>query len=87
MNNQSDKRSQASIDLTINKRPSEELYDLRKDPEQMNNIASDPAQAKLRKQFEKQIMSVMTDTNDPRLTDAFDLLPWVSEPKVLPPPR
>ena len=87
MNNQTDKRAQATIDLTINKRPIEELYDLRKDPEQMENIVSDPTLAKLRTQFEDQIISIMKATNDPRQTDAFDQLPWVSEPKVLPPPR
>ena len=37
--------SKAKYDLCFAKRPAEELYDLSKDPEQLNNLASDPAYA------------------------------------------
>jgi len=84
MNNQSDSRAKATIDLTINKRPGEELYDLSDDPEHMRNVAADPDHNSIRQQLEGHLMTVLKDTKDPRLTDAFDLLPYVSEPKPLP---
>lgn len=87
MNNRTDPRAKASIELTLDKRPGEELYDLSDDPEQMHNVAADPDYATVRQRFEAQLMAILKESNDPRLTDAFDELPYVSEPKVLPPPR
>jgi len=84
MNHQSDAHARATIDLTLNKRPGEELYDLREDPEQMHNLATDPSHYKTRQQLEDQLMAVLKKTNDPRLADDFDRLPYVSEPKPLP---
>lgn len=37
--------------LAFDRRPNEELYDLRKDPDQMNNLAGDPAYRKIRDQL------------------------------------
>ncbi len=87
MNNQSDARAAACIDLTLNKRSGEELYDLSEDREQMRNIAADPTRVAIRKRLDDQLMAILKESEDPRLNDAFDLLPYVSEPKELPPPR
>lgn len=50
------------------KRPGEELYDLRKDPDQVKNRATDPAYAKIRQELSERLMKVLTETQDPRVT-------------------
>jgi uncharacterized sulfatase len=65
-------------DLIYGKRPAEELYDLRKDPDQMRNVATDPSYAAAKESFSQRLMSVLEHTNDPRLTDAFDKPPYVT---------
>ena len=67
--------------LTMNPRPSEELYDLNNDPDQLTNLAADPQHASALKTLRGQVVKVMNDTNDARLTDAFDQLPWVDSTK------
>jgi uncharacterized sulfatase len=58
-------------------RPQEELYDLRKDPDQLNNVAEDNEYAEVKAKLSKQLMQVLENTNDPRLTDAFDFPPYM----------
>ena len=50
------------------KRPGEELYDLRKDPDQVKNVAADPAYAKTKSEMSAQLMKRLTDAQDPRVT-------------------
>lgn len=64
--------------LTLNRRPSEELYRVGDDPDQLHNLASDPQHAKVLKKLRNRIDAVMKQTGDPRLTDAFDHAPWVA---------
>lgn len=63
--------------MGFGKRPKEELYDLRKDSDQLNNVAEDKIYAKLKAKLSKQLIQVLEDTNDPRLTDAFDFPPYI----------
>lgn len=51
------------------KRPREELYDLKSDPEQTKNLATDPAYAKTRGELEQQLLTELQRTGDPRLVD------------------
>lgn len=51
------------------KRPSEELYDLRKDPDQTVNLAADPAYAKQREELAARLMNILTEAKDPRVLD------------------
>ena len=53
-------------------RPEEELYDLRKDPEEVKNVATDPAYAATKKEMSERLMKVLTETGDPRVTGAGD---------------
>jgi arylsulfatase A-like enzyme len=53
-------------------RPEEELYDLRKDPEEVKNVAADPAYAAAKKEMSERLMKVLTETGDPRVTGAGD---------------
>jgi N-sulfoglucosamine sulfohydrolase len=56
-------------DLSFAKRPKEELYDLKADPHQMHNLASDPAHEKVRTEMETRLLEYLRHTNDPRLID------------------
>src|SRR6185503_15757231 len=55
-------------DFAFAKRPSEELYDLKKDPQQTNNVAADPAYAKSKQEMSTRLMKLLTDAKDPRVT-------------------
>jgi arylsulfatase A-like enzyme len=50
------------------KRPGEELYDLRKDPDYLVNYAQQPEYADVRKELSERMMKVLTSTGDPRVT-------------------
>jgi N-sulfoglucosamine sulfohydrolase len=69
------------IKLTIDKRPSEELYELHKDPHQLINLAKQPASKSTLKSLRKIIDDVMKNSKDPRLNDAFDRMPWIDPKK------
>ena len=49
------------------KRPREELYDLRKDPHQVKNVAGEAAYAEARARLERQLLDELKRTEDPRL--------------------
>lgn len=51
------------------KRPREELYDLKKDPHQMRNVAADPQYATVLKQLRARLMAELRRTGDPRVVD------------------
>jgi len=53
-------------ELAFGTRPENELYDLRRDPGQLNNIAGQPAAAKPTKMMRDRLMKYLTDTGDPR---------------------
>jgi arylsulfatase A-like enzyme len=66
-------------DYAFGKRPAEELYDLRTDPEQMRNVAADPAHAAVRTELAKRLIDVLTAAGDPRVTgdgETFDRPPF-----------
>jgi N-sulfoglucosamine sulfohydrolase len=54
-------------DLSFAKRPAEELYDMKKDPDQLNNIAADPAYTAAKKKLHDQLMSELKASADPRV--------------------
>jgi uncharacterized sulfatase len=51
------------------KRPAEELYDLAKDPDQVTNVAGDPAYAEVRKALAARLLRILTEAGDPRVVD------------------
>jgi arylsulfatase A-like enzyme len=57
------------FNLAFGKRPAEELYDLSKDPHQVNNVADDPAYAEARKQLAGELADFMDRSGDPRASD------------------
>jgi N-sulfoglucosamine sulfohydrolase len=69
--------------LSFAKRPQEELYDLTKDPGQIHNLASDPAQAEVLASLRDRVTQWMEQTEDPRArgaTDFWDKAPYFGPP-------
>ncbi len=60
--------------LATAKRPAEELYDLRKDPEQLENVAAKREYAGAKAALQQSLQTWMRDTRDPRA--AADSDPW-----------
>lgn len=66
-------------DLCFAKRPAMELYDCKKDPDQVNNLAGDPRYAGRVTLLRKQLTDYLAATKDPRFTDEpvkFDEYPY-----------
>jgi arylsulfatase A-like enzyme len=60
------------FDINFAKRPAEELYDLRSDPDQIKNLAADPAMAETKAKLSARVDTWMRETADPRVDPAFD---------------
>ena len=76
-------------DLAFAKRPREELYILADDPQQIHNVAADPKHASIRAELNRQLMTELTRTNDPRVTGdgMYFEKPPLAGPLVEPRPR
>lgn len=73
-----DPKVQPLYHLAFEKRPERELYDLRKDPWQMRNVAADAAYAQTLKRLDAQLTAELKATGDPRIEgrgDVFDHYP------------
>jgi N-sulfoglucosamine sulfohydrolase len=60
-------------------RPEEELYDLRTDPDQVENVAASEKYAAQRQQLRERLMTILKDAQDPRVTgdgDTFERPPF-----------
>lgn len=71
------------IDLAFGLRPAEELYRLENDPDQLRNLANDPAHAADKARLKARLMELLEKTGDPRVTGdklAFERPPFVGEP-------
>jgi N-sulfoglucosamine sulfohydrolase len=69
--------------LACGKRPAEELYDLAKDPYQMNNVAEKGEYAEAKKRLRGDLDRWMKDTADPRAAgadDRWDRYPYKGPP-------
>ena len=67
------------FELAFGKRPAEELYDLRKDPDQLNNVAGKPEYAMIKTRLAADLLAEMKATKDPRILgrgDTFDKYPY-----------
>ena len=73
-------------DLAFGKRPREELYDLKNDPDYLNNVAGDPAYETVRSEMEARLLSLLEEQSDPRLTEQpcrYEYEPYAGKvPKV-----
>ena len=79
-----DPKWKSLFDGAYAKRPREELYDLKSDPQQIKNVATDPSYAETRMVLEAQLLDELRRTGDPRLVDngRFFETPPISGPVV-----
>nr|MBA2355528.1 hypothetical protein [Acidobacteriota bacterium] len=67
------------FELATMKRPAEELYDLSRDPHQVENLAGQPAHVDAQQRLRAELDRWMRDTGDPRATaddDRWDGYPY-----------
>jgi N-sulfoglucosamine sulfohydrolase len=55
-------------EFAFGRRPAEELYDTRRDPDQVNNLAANPAYTEVKSRLAQQLMRTLTAAGDPRVT-------------------
>jgi len=82
MLNPKDPRVRLARSLAVDKRPAQELYDLRRDPDQLKNVAGDGAYEKVRAELSDALKRWMEAIHDPRAEgggDAFDSYPYYPE--------
>ncbi len=73
--------------LAFEKRPAEELYDLRKDPFQMKNVAGQTGYADAKKKLRAALEHWMKETQDPRAGgggDEVDRYPYFGDARSMP---
>ena len=69
--------------LATAKRPAEELYDLRRDPDQITNLAGTPAHRAAQRRLRDQLDRWLRETGDPRAgvdDDRWDRTPYYGAP-------
>ena len=74
------KEGKRYYDFAFGKRPGEELYDLKSDPDQVVNLASDKKYASVRKKLSERLITTLRDNGDPRVQgdgSTFDKAPYV----------
>jgi uncharacterized sulfatase len=70
-------------EFAFGKRPAEELYDLKKDPDQVRNVAGDPAYASAKQELSARLQKLLVEAGDPRVTGdgkTFDRPPFSDLP-------
>ncbi len=75
MDHRDDSDVRPLFELAFRRRPAEELYDLRKDPDQLHNVAANPDYEDVKTKLSAQLMDELRATGDPRVLgggDKFD---------------
>jgi N-sulfoglucosamine sulfohydrolase len=85
VSNRNDPKWQPLFELAYGKRPREELYDLKADPDQVKNVATDAGYQNVRAELEARLMKELHDTDDPRLIN--DGTFFETPPLAGPPPE
>lgn len=62
-----DKKWQWHYNYAFGKRPGEELFDLRADPDQVKNVADVEKYAKVRQEMSQRLMTILREMEDPRV--------------------
>ncbi|MEX0320556.1 MAG: sulfatase [Puniceicoccaceae bacterium] len=94
--NRDDPEIRPYFDLAVAKRPAEELYDIKKDPGCLNNLAENPDFADIKEELWNKLAVELRTTGDPRIYDSdifetyqrysslryFPVPDWAKEGKV-----
>ncbi len=81
---------QTHYDYAFGLRPAEELYDLRKDPDEVKNLAADPAFADVKRRLAERLMTLLREAGDPRVTgdgETFEQPPFTNPEPVAAPAK
>ncbi|MCH5372367.1 MAG: sulfatase-like hydrolase/transferase, partial [Planctomycetes bacterium] len=72
------------LHLAVDRRPAEELFDVRSDPGCLKNLAADPAHARLKQELSERLLSYLRETQDARVVtpDGGDV--WETYPRYSP---
>lgn len=88
VSNREDPKIRPFFEHAYGKRPREELFDLKSDPHQMNNVVNDKDYCEIASQLRERLMKELTSTNDPRLIDDGKFFetppmagPWINKQK------
>lgn len=79
-----DPAGKAYFDRAFGKRPAEELYDCKADPDQVTNVAADPKHAAAKADLAARLTAILKAAGDPRVTEAacrFDRPPFTDGAK------
>lgn len=71
--------------LAVDKRPEWEFFNVKDDPESLNDLADDPDHAQVFAEYQKQLSDTLTDTGDPRLVGYGQV--WEDYPRTAGPMR
>jgi N-sulfoglucosamine sulfohydrolase len=72
LDNRIDPKVKPFFDLGFGKRPAEELYDLKKDPFNVTNVAQMAEYASVKKELSEKLLQWMQDEKDPRINGGGD---------------
>ncbi|MEM8946196.1 MAG: sulfatase [Planctomycetota bacterium] len=82
-NRDHDDEHRRQYELAFGKRPEFELYDLRVDPDQLDNVAEDAEYAKTLNELSEQLMAELRASEDPRAygkgDEIFDPVPYLGQ--------
>lgn len=85
-----DPKHREQYELSFGKRPERELYDLRKDPDQVTNVAGNEDYKEIEEQLVRRLMEELKSSGDPRVLQSddvpFEKLPFTSEVRRTSPP-
>jgi uncharacterized sulfatase len=70
------------LHLAVDRRPAEELYDIREDPGCLRNLATDPGHADVTTRLRERLLAYLKETGDPRVTGNGDV--WETYPRYSP---
>jgi arylsulfatase A-like enzyme len=69
VSHRNDPRWKWHYEYAFGKRPAEELYDLRRDPAQVKNVAADAAYARTKQELADRLVRILKEAGDPRVVD------------------
>jgi len=79
LEHRADPAVEAAYRLCFARRPAEELYDMQNDPDQLHNLAMEPAHAELLARLRARLTEALRQTGDPRIVggaNQFDRYPY-----------